>query len=612
MTEREIIERLKELRSENNKAEFLTSEDKEKIQDRKKMWMTYWRQNPEVYIEKKMTFHSFGYQNFSYHLMNEATNYEEISTRGVGKTLRVIVYATCMALLYPYSKIGIGAVTRSQADEDFQTTFDKEVCGQFSIFCRWLKQKGLITSRETEKGFMVTFFNGSIMYFFPVIDSSRGLHVNLLIGEEIRLIPKGKWDSIAVPMLVPRQPPFKSLSQYVEHREYDEPTKVILISSNRFADEWFNRQYNKTFVSYFKDKLNKNIVFSLDVYLAIKHGLRTIPWLLAQQRDMNDIDFRCEILNETIGEADGAYFSREQFAKNQVIKKSFMPPTVEEFKNGTAKNRKKGDNEYRFVFVDFSWAGDNGLIQNDQTVIGCAACYMKDEKLHRDVEYIETYSGSDAAMIPLRVKEVFWDYNADYVVYDNRSGGELLFNQLSSPQDNPHRTNNEWNNHGFTVCEEKDLQMVSDDKLKDLRARTIDPQAIPCLIPIVATRESNSSMWQDMQLRLKNEDISFLIDELEFDTLYSDKKEYMFLSSEDKARFKLPYVQTMLMITEAVSLTQNWSNGLLKLEEHGRGSYKDKIVATCYFNSIASKLENKLLKEDNQEDLDISEYRFIY
>lgn len=174
MTEREIIERLKELRSENNKAEFLTSEDKEKIQDRKKMWMTYWRQNPEVYIEKKMTFHSFGYQNFSYHLMNEATNYEEISTRGVGKTLRVIVYATCMALLYPYSKIGIGAVTRSQADEDFQTTFDKEVCGQFSIFCRWLKQKGLITSRETEKGFSTSFWNGSMMYFFPVIDSSRG------------------------------------------------------------------------------------------------------------------------------------------------------------------------------------------------------------------------------------------------------------------------------------------------------------------------------------------------------------------------------------------------------------------------------------------------------
>lgn len=611
MTERQIIEQIKTLRSQNIKAEKLTVEQIEEIDARKKRWMVYWRNNIELYIEYKMKFHSFGYQHFSYHLMNDATNYMEVSTRGVGKTLRVIAFATAKAILYPYSKIGVGAVTRSQADEDFQTTFNKEVCDQFSIFCKWLKQKGLITSRETEKGFNVSFWNGSVLYFFPVIDSSRGLHVDTLIGEEIRLIPKGKWDSIAVPMLVPRQPPFKLLPKYVEHREYDEPTKIILITSNRFRSEWFNNYYNKTFVAYFKDRLNKNIVLSYDVYLAIKHGLRTKPWLLAQEKNMNNIDYRCEILNETIGEVDGAYFTIEQFRKNQVIKEAFRPPTVDEFKNGTIKNRKKKDNEYRFIFVDFAWAGDNGETQNDQTVIGCASCYINDEKLHRNIEYIETYSGSDASMIPLRVKEIFWDYEADYVVYDNRSGGELLFNQLSSVQDNSHRTSSEWNNHGFTICEEKDLQMVSDDKLRDLRSRTIDPQAIPCLIPIIASRESNSSMWQDMQLRLKNEDVSFLVDELEFETLYTDKKEYMFLSSEEKARVKLPYVQTMLMITEAVSLTQVWNNGLLKLEEHGRGGYKDKIVATCYFNMIASKLETKLLKEDNQEDIDITQYQWI-
>jgi hypothetical protein len=418
MTEREEIERIKFLRSQNFKSKQITEEDLEKIKQRRMQWMVYWRNNPELYIEYKMRFHSFGYQHFSYHLMNEATDYEEISTRGVGKTLRVIAFATCIALLYPYSKIGVGAVTRSQAEEDFQTTFNKEVCDQFSLLCKWLKQKGLITSRESEKGFTVSFWNGSVIYFFPVIDSSRGLHVSLLIGEEIRLIPKGKWDSIAVPMLVPRQPPFKSLPQYVEHREYDEPTKTLLISSNRFADEWFNRQYNKNFVGYFKDRLNKNIVLSLDVYLAVRHGLRTIPWLLAQQKAMNDVDYRCEILNETIGEVDGAYFSREQFAKNQVITEAFIPPNIEEFKNGVHRNRKKRKNEYRFIFVDFAWASSTGAIQNDQTVIGCASCYMKGDRLHRDVEYYETYSGGAASQIPLRIKEMFWDYKADYIVLD--------------------------------------------------------------------------------------------------------------------------------------------------------------------------------------------------
>jgi hypothetical protein len=174
MTERQIIEQIKTLRSQNIKAEKLTVEQIEEIDARKKRWMVYWRNNIELYIEYKMKFHSFGYQHFSYHLMNDATNYMEVSTRGVGKTLRVIAFATAKAILYPYSKIGVGAVTRSQADEDFQTTFNKEVCDQFSIFCKWLKQKGLITIRETEKGFNVSFWNGSVLYFFPVIDSSRG------------------------------------------------------------------------------------------------------------------------------------------------------------------------------------------------------------------------------------------------------------------------------------------------------------------------------------------------------------------------------------------------------------------------------------------------------
>lgn len=174
MTEREQIERLKYLRSKNFQSSQKSKDEIEKIKERKMQWCYYWRNNIPLYIEHKMKFHSFGYQHFSYQMMDEATNYIEVSTRGVGKTMRVIAYATAKALLYPYSKIGVGAVTRSQADEDFQTTFNREICEQFSIFCKWLKQKGLITSRETEKGFTVSLWNGSTIYFFPVIDSSRG------------------------------------------------------------------------------------------------------------------------------------------------------------------------------------------------------------------------------------------------------------------------------------------------------------------------------------------------------------------------------------------------------------------------------------------------------
>lgn len=243
------------------------------------------------------------------------------------------------------------------------------------------------------------------------------LHVSLLIGEELRLIPRGKWESICVPMLVPRQPIFRFLPQYIEGN-YDEPTKTITITSNRFSSEYFNKLYNQSVVDYFKMRWSNKIAISFDVFLALKHGLRKYEWYFDQKKNMNDVDFRAEILNESIGEVDGAYFALEQFRKNQVLKQAFRPPDIEEFKNGTVKNRKKKDNEYRFVFVDFAWASSTGNIQNDQTVIGCASCYMKNDRLHRDVEYYETYSGGDAAAIPLRVKEIFWDYHADYVVLD--------------------------------------------------------------------------------------------------------------------------------------------------------------------------------------------------
>lgn len=613
MTEREIIERLKDLRSQNDKSEKKTEEEIKFLNDRKKRWMVYWRNNPNLYIHFKMGVTNYGYEHFSLYEMGQATTYFEVSTRNTAKTFRAVEYGLSQCLLRPFCKVGITAVIRDQANDDYRKFIDEFVNKKnMSPFVSYLYDNDLITSREIDKGYLINFWNGSTMIFFPCIESSRGLRLNVLIVEECRLIKKGLVDSVALNMLTPRQPEFKSLPEYKEDRSYDELEQTIYITSNRFKGEWFNNLFNKTFVGYFKNILGKSRVMCFDIFLALSHGLKTPQWFFEQKEQMSELDFNMEVLNQTVGEVDGAYFTMEQFRRNQVIKNAFRPPTPDEFKNGTVKNRKKKDNEYRFVFVDFSWADSNGTNENDQTVIGCGSCYMKNDKLYRDVEYLETHSGSEATQMPLRIKEIFWDYQADFLAIDQRSSGELLFNQLSAPMEHPYRTESEWNNHGFTVCDDKELHIINNEKFQDLRNRTVDPQAIPCVIPIIGSATFNDSMWRDMNLRLKNEEISFLIDELEFDTTFADKKEYMFLSSEDKARIKLPYVQTMLMITEAVSLTQKWNNGLLKLEEHGRGSLKDKIVATCYFNSIASRLENKLLKEYNNEDMDISSYQFVF
>ncbi len=437
------------------------------------------------------------------------------------------------------------------------------------------------------------------------------LHVDTLIGEELRLIPKGKWDSIEMPMLVPRRAEFRNLPKYFERTDLDEPTRVWTITSNRTKSEWFNRMYNNTFVNYFKNTLSTNRIFSADIFLALRHGLKKKAWYLQQQKEMDELSFRMEILNETIGEVEGAFFSWEQFRKNQSIKKALIPPNPVTFKANKSKNRAKKNGEVRLIFADFAFTDKTNSNAVDNTCIGIMSIIPKGDKYYRLVEFIETRDGGDGDGSKKRLRELFWDFGCDYIVFDSRNGGDLLAVDLSKEFIHPYRTINEWNSHGFTACVENDLHMVGQGKVADLRAKCVDPNAVPCLIPITASRTSNSDMWLDLGSRLKSGDIQFLIDDLEFETSVMTTKDWHSLTDEEKAELKTPHLTTQFMINEAVNLKQTWTEGYLKLNEPLSGT-KDCIVALAYGNFIASKIINKLEKNNQETEFDIKQWKLSW
>ena len=197
-----------------------------------------------------------------------------------------------------------------------------------------------------------------------------------------------------------------------------------------------------------------------------------------------------------------------------------------------------------------------------------------------------------------------------------RNGGELAYNNLTKQWYHPERTSieedidNGWNSHGFTICLENDLQVVSQAKLDDLKARTVDPLAIPCIIPIQGTSELNSAMWMDLKKRLMESSCEFLLEDIEYDLILEARKDYFDLTSEEKAIMKLPYLRTMELIHEAINLSQEWKDGKVKLKEPRSGT-KDIIVALSYGNYIATLIENKLDKGDQQTSFDVNEWSFL-
>ena len=191
-----------------------------------------------------------------------------------------------------------------------------------------------------------------------------------------------------------------------------------------------------------------------------------------------------------------------------------------------------------------------------------------------------------------------------------RNGGEVMYNDLTKPRKHPQRSENEWNEHGFTVSNNLKYHTITQQKIEDLISRTIDPQAIPCLIPMQGTTELNSNMWLDLQKKLRDGEIDLLIEDIEFEQQMEDIKEYYSATDEERMNIKLPYIMTEALINEAINLSQEWREGKVKLTEPRTGT-KDIIVSFAYGNYVSSLIINDLEKQDNNDEIDLDEWSWL-
>lgn len=582
---------------------------KEKRKEQIKKWCSFYRRNINVYIVHRLGIHLHPFQHLMVYLMGKSSVWFGICTRGLSKSFIVSLFAVATCMLKPYSEVIITASTIPQAQKMVKDKIESEIIKKLSpLLCYLYKEKLITINYSYNDTVRIDFtFNGSFILVAPATDAARGSRATLLIYEECRLLKKGIVDSVFEPMAHPRQAKFLAQEKYSKNSRWLEECQSIFITSAKYKSEWFWRTFKETVQEAY---LNKKLVytpFAADIYLAIEYGLKTKGDLSKARKTMAEPDFRMEILNEMVGEVEDCYFTLEMFRNNQILQKAFRPPTLMEFNTGVdLKNQAKKPNEKRILFVDLAWANTTGIQANDNTVIGCYSLFVTENRAYRNLDYMETKSGGDQETA-LRIHELFRDYEADYLVMDTRSGGEVFYNLLTRPIEHPVRAPSAWNSHGLTVTNEKDLHVVPDSKIQDLIERTIDPEAIPCIIPIVATADLNNAMWVDLRQRLISQDIRFLIDEDEWYAKAQESKKFLLASSEEKALMRLPYIQTVLLINEAINLTPTWNSGLVKLKEPRTGT-KDRVVALAYANYIASKIENKYLKraqveaEDNIDD----------
>jgi hypothetical protein len=118
-------------------------------------------------------------------------------------------------------------------------------------------------------------------------------------------------------------------------------------------------------------------------------------------------------------------------------------------------------------------------------------------------------------------------------------------------------------------------------------------------------------MWQELHKAFRDEELLMLIDKVEYEQ--RNLSVAVSLSSEEKIELEMPYIQTALLINEAINLTATYkSNGLVSLSEGTNpNNRKDRIVALGYGNTVMNKIINKIEKNNNDEDEDWDNFTLV-
>lgn len=559
-------------------------------------WITLFRRNWHIYVDMVLEISLKPFQQLMIYLMGVSDVFFAICSRGASKSFLVALAALVKMLLFPYSEIVVTSSTLPQANKLVEDKILNELIKKLSPYLLYLYDNEYIVIKKQDEGYLITCtLNGSTLKVLPCLDSSRGSRATMIVYEECRLLKKSLIDSVFRPMAHPRQAKFllnPDHPEYAKSSRWKEECQYIYITSSRFKHEWFWRSFKDCVTGYYNDKRTRYNIFATDIFTAIDNGLKTWGDLRRAKRMSTELEYRMEDLNEMIGESEKAFFSIKSFVENQTLTRAFVPPTATDIiANNDLGNPQKADNEVRMVITDYAFANTTSREKNDNTIIMLMSLHWKGNRFERHVDYLGGHPASDSLGACDRARELFWDFEGNYWVCDQRSGGESLFNRATMPWEHPER-GRLFDSRGLTVVDDMTLHVVPEGKVKDLRDRTVDKNAVPCIIPVIATHELNSTMWLELKKQLETNNIKFLISVQDKQTELEDNGEYFKLTSEELAETLVPYGQVEALIQEAVNLSAEFKDGRVKLTEPRSGT-KDRAVVLAYGNYIASLIENQ-------------------
>ena len=554
-------------------------------------WTTFYRRNLPVFVEHYLGIKLHLYQVIVLQLLNIYGDIAWVAARAAAKSWVLAVFACAKCILYPNTKVVVFSATRKMAALIVSEKIKKELMSQSETLRREIKE---IKANVNSTG--VDFYNGSSIEVVHASDNSVGHRSSVLILEEFRRTKKEIVDAVAVPFQIARPAAYRLIDGYTDLIE--EPINIY-ISSSGTSGEWIYGLIKDMIRGKYKD--NSSCLIAMDYSIALKHGIKTRKQLIAAKRKTDPVTWRIEYENELLRENVRGFFSYAMLTQNQKAVQCFYPRRDDDVllhkKNPYAIKKLHG--EVRIVACDMAFVDKS---RNDNSVSACIRLIpetievdgvegegrTKKTGYRRKLCYIEAHKGGDVDKQAIRIKQLFADFEADYVVIDTRNGGVLVYDRLAKVlYDDARRV------------EYKPWTCINDD---DIASRVKSAGAEGVVYAINASARLNSEIAIRMRDVLVGEQIDLLPDySIALDDILSKIPEYVGAKdAEDMLYFERPYLETRELISEMVELEYEVGRetGIFRIHETANNT-KDRYTAVSYGNYFASLLENDLVSDND-------------
>jgi hypothetical protein len=541
------------------------------------VWTSFYRANPHRFVRDYLGINLKLFQIILLYAMNFNHYFMYLASRGQGKSFLSAIYCLVRSILYPETKIIVASGTKGQAREIVEKIDDMRK-NSANL------QREISDLKTGSNDPKVEFHNGSWIKVVAANDNARSKRANLILVDEFRMVDFSVITKVLRKFLAaPRSPKYLEKPEYAHLKERN---KEIYLSSCWLKSHW---SYDRM-TTYFKSMMEgkQYFVCHLPYQLAIKEGLLMEEQVLDEmsEADFDPIAWVMEMEALWFGESEKAFFKFDDLQKNRKLGKAYYPKEVTDLVNDkSVLLPKKEKGEIRLISADIATMSGN---KNDASAFFVARMKPINQGYERQIIYSESIEGGHTGVQAMRIRQLFYDFNCDYIVLDTQSAGIGVYDQLTETQFDSERG-----------AEYEPLSCINDERLAE---RCVYRNAPKVVYSIRATPQMNSDIAVTFKDSLKRNKVKLLISENEADEILNKIKGYDKLPEETKVKFRLPYIQTSLLINEMMNLEgEITDSGLVKLKEQGTGR-KDRYSSLSYLNFIATEIERKLKKTKSDVD----------